>query len=310
MLPPFSRNDKSYVPSKGRFLMTRSWDLIWTVAIIFLINRYPLYLYQQDFTLVSDGFLHRLPSVTPTEWAIRIYLTLIGKGEPYLALRAGHSLVSIVAVIGGDLPERYPPLFGSIKEAYRVRRFYVSFWHHLIRKAFTSHSSFVVNDVLRVPRRTETSRYMVLAFTFLMSAGMHVFVAPNVPLRCSAWPQLRYYFSIAGAIILEDTVTFAYRRFTRKSVAAQLKQDSESTKAETVEAEVTSLDKPPNDLKRRNGMISRTEVEAKTPTTTAPEARNKTSSTLFRALGYVWVAAFEVWSTSKFLYLTQQCLAR
>ena len=125
MLPSFSRKDRSYVPAKGIFLLTRCWDLIWTVAVIYLIHRYPLNIYQDDFTTVPDGFLHRLASVTPREWAIRVYLTLRGKGEPYLALRAGHSIVSILAVAGGDLPERYPPLFGSIKEAYRVRRFYV-----------------------------------------------------------------------------------------------------------------------------------------------------------------------------------------
>ena len=125
MLPPFRRKNRSYVPTNGWFLLTRSWDLVWTVALIYLIRRYPLYLYQTDFTTVPDGFLRRISSVTPAEWVIRVYVTLLGKGEPYLALRAGHSLVSVIAVIGGDSPERYPPLFGSIKEAYRVRRFYV-----------------------------------------------------------------------------------------------------------------------------------------------------------------------------------------
>lgn len=125
MLPPFRRNDRAYVPTRDWFLVTRSWDLIWTASAIYLINSYTLILYQSDFTMVPDGFLHRLPSVTPAEWAIRIYVTLLGKGKVYLTLRAGHSLVSIVAVAIGDSPERYPPLFGSFKEAYRVRRFYV-----------------------------------------------------------------------------------------------------------------------------------------------------------------------------------------
>jgi len=89
------------------------------------MNKYQLYIYDSDFTSVPDGFLHRLGDVSPTEWVIRIYMTIVGKGAPYLALRAGHSLVSVLAITAGDSPERYPPLFGSIKEAYRVRRFYV-----------------------------------------------------------------------------------------------------------------------------------------------------------------------------------------
>ena len=125
MIPPFSRKDRSYVPTKTRFLLSRSWDFVWTAALLYFVNNYQLYIYDSDFTSVPDGFLHRLSDVSPTEWVIRIYMTIIGKGAPYLALRAGHSLVSVLAIAAGDSPERYPPLFGSIKEAYRVRRFYV-----------------------------------------------------------------------------------------------------------------------------------------------------------------------------------------
>ena len=126
MLPAFRRKDKSYVPTRWRFLATRSWDLVWTVAMVYIINHYTLNIWQDDFTGVPDGFLRRLSSVTPRELAIRMYVAVVGKFEPYLALRAGHSLVSIIGVgVLSDDPKRYPPLFGSIKEAYRVRRFYV-----------------------------------------------------------------------------------------------------------------------------------------------------------------------------------------
>ena len=126
MLPPFRRKDRSYIPTKARFLVTRSWDLIWTAALIYVINHYRLNIWPDDFTTVPDGFLRRIPSVTAREWVIRIYIAIVGKFEPYLALRAGHSLVSIIGVgVLGDIPERYPPLFGSVKEAYSVRRFYM-----------------------------------------------------------------------------------------------------------------------------------------------------------------------------------------
>ena len=126
ILPKFSRNDPNYVPSKREFLRSRAWDLVWTIGLIYLMNMYTLYTYHWDFTMVPDGFLHRISEVSTREWVIRIYMTFIGKGEPYLTLRAGHSLVSLIGVgVLGDEPARYPPLFGSIKEIYRVRRFYV-----------------------------------------------------------------------------------------------------------------------------------------------------------------------------------------
>jgi hypothetical protein len=125
MLPVFRRKDRSYVPPRAKFLMARTWDCIWCGALIVLFRKYQLYIYDSDFTSVPDGFLYRLNDVTPVEWVIRVYLTLLGNGMTYLALRCGHSLISIIAVAAGDAPVKYPPLFGSIKDAYRVRRYYV-----------------------------------------------------------------------------------------------------------------------------------------------------------------------------------------
>lgn len=126
MIPPFRRKDRSYIPTQATFLLTRSWDLIWTVGMIYVLKSYTLNLHSDDFTSVPDGFLHRLSDVEPREWVIRIYITIVAKATTYLTLRAGHSAVSVIAVACGDTPERYPPLFGSITEAYRVRNFYVS----------------------------------------------------------------------------------------------------------------------------------------------------------------------------------------
>ena len=125
IIPSFRREDRSYVPSRREFLFSRAWDLVWTVTLIYLLANYKLYIYAWDFTMVPDGFLHRISEVSGREWIIRVYMTLVGKGEVYLTLKAGHSLVSLIGVGFGDSPARYPPLFGSIRETYRVRRFYV-----------------------------------------------------------------------------------------------------------------------------------------------------------------------------------------
>ena len=147
-----------------------------------------------------------------------------------------------------------------------------------------------------------------------MSAGMHVFVAPNVPLRCSALPQLRYYFSIAGAIIIEDMATLAYRRVLTKRVG-QTKPNKYAVESEAREGNSNVLVKDDkltehNELKKRSNSTKATELDKKR-TPHHPDIVQKTDSTptIARAVGYVWVACFEVWSTSKFLYLTQQCLA-
>ena len=126
ILPSFRRRDKSYVPTRQQFLLSRAWDLIWTIALIWAMSEYKPYIYSWDFSMKPDGFLHRITEVRPREWLIRVYMAVVGKGEVYLTLRAGHSLISLVGVgLFRDNPARYPPLFGSIKETYRIRRFYV-----------------------------------------------------------------------------------------------------------------------------------------------------------------------------------------
>ena len=84
------------------------------------------------------------------------------------------------------------------------------FWHHLMRKAFTSHAVFFVNNVLRLPRNSQISRYLIIMLTFMISAGLHI-VSGIAPVRCAFYAQTRYYFSIAATIMLEDAVIWVYK---------------------------------------------------------------------------------------------------
>jgi hypothetical protein len=136
---------------------------------------------------------------------------------------------------------------------------------------------------------------------------MHVFVAPNIPLRCQLWPQLRFYLSIAGAIILEDLVTLAYRRLISKK-ADRVSSNGTAIKSEEHKAKASSREDKSaqdNELKRRG------KVEMDTTAPSVPSAENSIEPTpiILRTIGYAWVAFFEVWSTSKSLYLIRQCLA-
>jgi len=136
---------------------------------------------------------------------------------------------------------------------------------------------------------------------------MHVFVAPNIPLRCQVWPQLRFYLSIAGAIILEDLVTFAYQRLTSKK-ADRVVSNGIAIESEEHKAKVSSRDDKSaqdNELKRRG------QVEMDNTAPNVPPAEKSIESTpiIFHTIGFVWVAFFEVWSNSKWLYLIRQCLA-
>ena len=55
---------------------------------------------------------------------IRLYHPFFLFFETYSTLACYHAAFSLIAVALGDSPERWPPLFGDIREAYTVRRFW------------------------------------------------------------------------------------------------------------------------------------------------------------------------------------------
>ena len=123
ILPSFGIN-KSGVPSRGLFVVQRTWDLFWTIAIAYILETYTLNVAIEDFTNVPSGLLSRLTAVTSREAIIRVYVTITSFVVPYCVLRAIHSLSSCLAVACGDRPEKWPPLFGNLRDAYTVRRYY------------------------------------------------------------------------------------------------------------------------------------------------------------------------------------------
>jgi hypothetical protein len=123
-LPPFRRNDPLYVPPTGTFLLQRSWTFAWTLSGFFFLRRYALNVYLDDFQSPKDHLLRRLMDVSPREWVILIHIAFTDWFLPYCCLTAAHSLASVFAVACGDAPGNWRPLFGNIRDAYTVQRFF------------------------------------------------------------------------------------------------------------------------------------------------------------------------------------------
>lgn len=123
-LPPFHIGDGQYVPPKATFLMQRTWTLAWTVAGFLFCSRHSLVLHLEDFQSPKDQIIRRLTDVSSREWMILLYTAFTGWFMPYCFLTAVHSFSSVVAVACGDVPGNWRPLFGDIREAYTVQRFF------------------------------------------------------------------------------------------------------------------------------------------------------------------------------------------
>lgn len=123
-LPAFDKHDPSAIPSARSFLIQRTWDSLWTFAILYMNEKWQFTIYSDDILDAPNGFLRRLFSVSARELSVRIYIVFLSTCVPYCTLRFAHSIASITALLCGDTPAEWPPLFGSVGDAYTIRRYW------------------------------------------------------------------------------------------------------------------------------------------------------------------------------------------
>ena len=159
------------------------------------------------------------------------------------------------------------------------------FWHQLMRKAFTSHASYVVQHALRISRGNKLSRPLILAFSFLVVAAMHIVADPH-PSMCLAWLQLRYYANIVLAIAGEEVAVKLWTHIIPPS-----------------RPQKTALR-----LRRANGhREAKKQSRDNGSNVAANNERHSTDLPKRRWLGYLWVIAFNTWSASKLVYAATRC---
>jgi len=128
-LPPFSRKDPTYVPSRYNFIVQRtiSFFLIYTMLKMFKVAHAEIYLAslrEGDYNEYKESIIRRIRDVSMHELYIRAWLPFNMFFRTWCIHECFHRLVSVFAVILGDDPRRWPPLDGDIREAYSLRRFW------------------------------------------------------------------------------------------------------------------------------------------------------------------------------------------
>ena len=157
-----------------------------------------------------------------------------------------------------------------------------------MRKAFTSHAALLVNGVLRLPRKSQVTRYLIIFTTFMLSALLHTLANPGYE-QCSAYPQVRYYLSIVCAIALEDVVISTYQSWTRSSAEPPSQRAAHG--------------KEVSDSERSPGMPNGKKIfsaQNAFPNGAAP-------GFWWKLVGFSWVMCFEGWATSKLMYGLYAC---
>lgn len=130
--PHFSSQDKTYVPSCSRFILGAMGSLM--ACYLFIDINDASAQADQDSSLFAPHkvpFFSRLRDVTPEDLIVRFITALIIWATSYCMLQITYDLMSIFAVsLRITNVKSWRPLFGSIWDAYTVRKFWgwVAVW--------------------------------------------------------------------------------------------------------------------------------------------------------------------------------------
>lgn len=170
---------------------------VWTSSDFTTPNRFlfPMLLNKNPF--VSRGII------------IRLHLLIEVIMFNCVETSAQHDVLAIVAVATRlDTPDDWPFLYGSITDAYSVRRYWGRFWHLLVYRSFSALAELFSRNILRLPTTHPMTRYLRNTLVFVISGLMHFavqrFVTPEDCHRCGcAWTMWYYIYQITGVFIEE-----------------------------------------------------------------------------------------------------------
>ncbi|KAI1144810.1 hypothetical protein F4825DRAFT_475846 [Nemania diffusa] len=141
------------------------WAANHVITVVFPLALMRLNVQPRDFAPEKQGIV---PVLTQHDLLLRVLVSAHWVWKTYCTLSTWHSALSIasVAILRWDHPSEWPPLFGSVPEAYSLRRFWGVFWQRLHVVPFSSWTPPIVH---RVPA-------IRALWIFLLSGVCHVVV--------------------------------------------------------------------------------------------------------------------------------------
>ncbi|OTA81200.1 hypothetical protein M434DRAFT_47183, partial [Hypoxylon sp. CO27-5] len=161
----------------------------------------------EDFAPVHQGLL---PSLTHRGICLRTIISFHWIWSTYYLLTSAHDILAIlfVSILQWDLPSEWPCLFGSVLEAYSLRRFWGVFWQRLhvhIIAAYTP--NFLCSVEIGQRGNLWWGRRMTNAlralWIFLMSACCHALVNLVVSQKNTIRLELHFFLANYMACLME-----------------------------------------------------------------------------------------------------------
>ena len=123
-LPPFDSKNPSKIPGRREFVLREIFNIAWIAVAICMLEWSQSSIDLIDIISTENGFLYRLSSIPSQEMLMRSNLAFCSLALPFLSLWLSHSIAACIAVSLGGSPASWRPIYGSIADAYTVKRFW------------------------------------------------------------------------------------------------------------------------------------------------------------------------------------------
>ena len=160
-----------------------------------------------DFDPSKQSYLRRIRTITVRETTIRSWFVFNFVWSSWAIFTATHDLLAFAFVaVGIDEPEDWPSLYGSILEAYSMRRFWGKFWHCLVQRSYCTYGSFLSQKILRLPPSSFADRTCVNFVVFLISGIVHACITAQLGFTCGYWEDIAFFMMCYAALLVEAGV--------------------------------------------------------------------------------------------------------
>jgi hypothetical protein len=160
-----------------------------------------------DFGPHKERFFRRLilDENTPTvrEAVIRTWLVFHFLWTAWAMFTFIHCLLSALFVsLRFDEPSEWPPLYGSIFDAWTIQRFWNRYWHRIVYKTYQALSIVFCTNILHIKAHSWFGRTLVNLIIFLISGLVHavVFQSLDVP---ESYLEIWWFMMNFIAVLLE-----------------------------------------------------------------------------------------------------------
>ncbi|KAK8010511.1 membrane bound O-acyl transferase family-domain-containing protein [Apiospora arundinis] len=205
---PFSKSQPDYVPTRGDFIVGHILRVAAAVIIMDFCANIPPENVSVNYSFSKQHLMWRLSEVDMEEIILRVAGTtgFWVNMACYIAAMYGCLAVLFVGLLGLDDPADWPPVFGSISNAWTIQRFWGMTWHQTLRLLLSANCDFVLLSVLRLPRNSILTKHARLCASFALSGALHhvVDALVGVPLRESG--MFRFMVMQWIGILVEDVL--------------------------------------------------------------------------------------------------------